>query len=288
MTTSGSITSDDFAASTNDAAEGGSARSNMTPNEAVSSLLSEFSWNKWFIETFWPENEFRIRITMRDILAHKKPSASVFDVGCANGFMSYLFSQLGYRVTATDAADIPERPELLKRCGVAFFNSNLNDLDPFPTALDSTFDIALLGEVIEHILNHPCGLLKSIARTLKPDGILVLSTPNPATLMNAFRTISGRHSLWGTSTFIHHPKIRDGQIIDVGDVHYREYLASEIQDMLRNAGFESSEPVYFSSGSAHTQSTLKRAIKVIPGVHALGRTRILGASQYFVAKKKDS
>src|SRR5262249_31220171 len=162
----------------------------------------------------------------------------IFDIGCANGFMSYLFAQMGYAVTATDAVEISERPELFRRCGVTFFSSNFNDLNPFPVGFESAFEIALFGEVIEHILNHPSGLLKNISKTLKPNGVLVLSTPNPSTLMNAFRTLAGRHSLWGTDTFINQPKIRDGRVIDLGDVHYREYLTSELQEMLADAGFD--------------------------------------------------
>lgn len=259
-----------------------------TERDAIRNLLREFSWNDWFTKTFWPENEFRIRMTIKDVLQHKPPPATVLDIGCANGFMSYLFSQLGYTVTATDASDVPERPELFKRCNVTFFHSNLNELDPFPAQCTSSFDVALFGEVIEHILNHPSGLLKSIARTLKPDGLLVLSTPNPSTLMNAVRIVMGRHSLWGTSAFINEPKIRDGKIIDLGDVHYREYTISEIQDMLVTAGFEPRRPIYFSSGTARSQSKLKRTMKALPGVRSLGRTRVLGASQYFVAKKRET
>jgi SAM-dependent methyltransferase len=258
----------------------------MTPDEAANNLLAEFSWNKWFTDTFWRENELRIRMTMNDAIAHCGPPADVLDVGCASGFMAYLFSQLGYRVTATDAAAIQERPELFNRNGITFFESNLNELEPFPDSIEDSFDIVLFGEVIEHILNHPAGLLRSIARTLRPNGLRILSTPNPSTLMNAARVALGSFSLWGTSQFINEPKIKDGQIIDLGDVHYREYLTSEVQKMLASAGFTVGPPRYFGAGFAMAQSRWKKAIKSAPGSRRLLKNRVLGASQYFLAWKE--
>src|SRR5207249_3864851 len=146
---------------------------------------------------------------------------------------------------------------------------NFNEIEPFPSETESAFDIALFGEVIEHILNHPAGLLKSVAKTLKPGGLLVLSTPNPSTLMNALRVARGKQSLWGTPKFINEPKIKAGKIIDLGDVHYREYLVAEVRDMLIAAGFEAGQPRYFSSGSARGQSKWKRGIKSTPVLRSL-------------------
>ena len=56
---------------------------------AVEALLEEFSWNPWFLETYWPENAQRVKSIVE--LA-SKPGASVdgrpravLEEGCANG-----------------------------------------------------------------------------------------------------------------------------------------------------------------------------------------------------------
>ena len=50
-------------------------------------------------------------------------------------------------------------------------------------------DVVVLGEVFEHILNHPAGLLQAVFRILRPGGTVILTTPNPSTLINAVRLL---------------------------------------------------------------------------------------------------
>src|SRR6202043_3764517 len=103
-----------------------------------------------------------------------------------------------------------------------YFESNLNDPQAFKRIADGSFQLALLGEVFEHVFNHPLGLRCEIHRILSEKGILILTTPNPSTLINAVRIAFDRYSLWGTKDFISKPKITGNQIIDAGDIHYRK------------------------------------------------------------------
>ena len=47
---------------------------------------------------------------------------------------------------------------------------------------DGSFDVVIFGEIIEHLLNDPCKVLREIKRFLKPNGSLILTTPNVARL----------------------------------------------------------------------------------------------------------
>ncbi len=248
-------------------------------------MLNEYQGNQWFLKSYWPENKRRVNLMVSDVMARKQPPARILDVGCFNGYISCLFSTLGYQVTGTDAEDLSDRADIFARRGMEFFLSNLNELQALAHLPDNSFDVVLMGEIIEHILNHPLGLIREAARVLKPSGVLIITTPNPSTLINATRLLRDRYTLWGTQAFMSMPKIQDGHIIDLGDVHYREYNKSEILFMLEEAGFKNERSLYFPPGGGHEQSSLKRAVKSLLG--RLLNNRLCGAVQYHVATLKE-
>jgi 2-polyprenyl-3-methyl-5-hydroxy-6-metoxy-1,4-benzoquinol methylase len=254
--------------------------------KAVATLHSEFSENPWFMESFWPENEHRIRLILRSVLERVPPPARVLDIGCFNGFLSLLLRLLGYEVLATDSADLSDREALFHRHGIVFIYSNLNTPQPFRSQSPGSFDVAVMGEVIEHILNHPLGLMKDVARILRKDGLLILTTPNPSTLINAIRILGDAHSLWGTEAFLRSPKIERGKVTDIGDVHFREYRTREISALLQESQFKIREVRYFAFGIAPRQSMLKRVLKGNPLAATLMRHRLFGANQYVVATRE--
>jgi len=254
---------------------------------AIQALLSEFSENPWFTKTFWPENEHRIRLVLGDIQANVSTGEPVMDVGCFNGYLSFLLSKLGYRVTAVDAADIEGRDEMFARCGIQLLSCNLNEPTALNSVPDNFFSAVVMGEVIEHVLNHPLGLMKSIARITAPKGILLLTTPNPATLANAYRTLRGTHTLWGTPQFMDLPKIENAQVTDIGDVHYREYRASEITHLLAATGFTIERFKYFAYGVSREQVLIKRGLKSNPLARLLMSHRVFGANQYVLARQNE-
>ncbi len=252
-------------------------------DQAVREMLAYFSNNAWFISSYWPENEPRARRMLSDLARLIPSGGTVFEPGCANGFISFLASRIGYRVTATDAWEPEERAELFRRAGVRCFASNLNELDPWPGVPDGSFNAVLFGEVFEHLLNHPVGILKELHRVLKPSGTLLLTTPNPSTLANAVRVLLDRHSLWGTDDFAGTPKLRGTQIIDKGDIHYREYQSGELRRFLLAAGFRVDLAGYMYLDSP-AGFPAKRLIKRILGTSVM-RHRLFASCNYLIATK---
>lgn len=259
-------------------------------DEAVQSLRHAFAWNPWFLDLYWPESAPRVR-RMADAARRAFPdpsSTTVLDVGCGNGFIAYLFRTMGYRVIATDASTDEHRDAMFSEVGIVYRPSNLNDSDPLSgVATPESADIVLLGEVIEHILYHPLGLLRATYRVLKPGGVLILTTPNPSTLMNAVRVLSDTFVLWGTEEFAHAPKLtEDGRLLTAGEIHYREYPARVMADLLRAAGYDRVEPpIYTAFGSATGQPVVKRAVKQMLARSGLLSTRLLGAGYVLVAHR---
>lgn len=110
----------------------------------------------------------------------------------------------------------------LKTFSYQHFNIE-TDTFPFP---DNEFDIVIFAEIIEHLLNDPCNVLREIKRVLKPHGALILTTPNVARLENVAKLIEG--------TNIYDPYSGYGPY----GRHNREYTLEEIESLLRFEGFE--------------------------------------------------
>jgi SAM-dependent methyltransferase len=97
--------------------------------------------------------------------------------------------------------------------------------DKFPYS-DGEFDLVIFAEIIEHLLNDSCKVLREIKRVLKPNGVLILTTPNVARLENITRLISGAN--------IYDPYSGYGPY----GRHNREYNCHELDQLLKFEGFE--------------------------------------------------
>jgi SAM-dependent methyltransferase len=258
--------------------------------EAAVQLRQDFHWNSWFLNTYWPENEPRMH-RMAEVVDRRFPAAaggSVLEVGCANGYAAALFRMLGYQVTATDAYDDPDRDKLFLQHGIPYTPTNLNDLTPLKEFADASFDIVLLGEVFEHILNCPAALLKGLYRILKPGGLLILTTPNPSTLANSLRVLTDGYVLWGTDEFMHQVKFDGEKIIDFGGIHYREYPLRITRQVLEKTGFGIGTCAYVSPGASPSQSGLKRLLKGFLRITHLDRWRLLSPGYLIEAYRPKS
>lgn len=96
--------------------------------------------------------------------------------------------------------------------------------DTFPYGAES-FDVVLFCEIIEHLLSDPVQALVEIRRVLRPDGILVLSTPNVARLENVSKILSGKN--------IYDPYSGYGPY----GRHNREYTQQDLFALLSANGF---------------------------------------------------
>ncbi len=257
-----------------------------SPERAIAKLCEAFSDNPWFINLHWPENEHRVRTMMADVSVSFPDGGRVLDVGCYSGYVSLLMAWSGYQVIGTDMEDFAVRTRLFAEHGVDFHETNLNDLNPFAFLPRASVDVVLLGEVIEHVLNYPLGLLRSLGSALRPGGLLILSTPNPSNVMNAVRVLRGLPLLWGTEPFVAEQKFDGRGMICRADIHYREYTTSEMRYLLGAAGFEIETLRYMGMGVSPQQPALKRFMKNNALIKRLMSRRLFTCTQYFVARKR--
>lgn len=107
-----------------------------------------------------------------DLIAAVKPTGVLLDLGCAYGYLVAEANRRGYQATGLDLSlyalsqAVPERIPVI-----------LGDARRVPLPGGSV-DIITLFDVIEH-LPDPQTCLQEVDRLLSPDGLLVLTTPDP-------------------------------------------------------------------------------------------------------------
>lgn len=115
-----------------------------------------------------PEYSSRIEPLYYEI----RDGAKVLDVGCNNGeFMALLRDKKKCKVWGVDLSEVA-----LAEAKKKDLNVSLADCENLPFR-DSSFDVVVLMEVLVHVYN-PGKALQEIRRVLKPNGILLGSTPH--------------------------------------------------------------------------------------------------------------
>ena len=99
----------------------------------------------------------------------------VLDVGCSSGYLARPLVENGCTVIGIDQDE--QAAEAAREVCEEVLVGDVETLElPFPRG---SFDVVLCGDLIEH-LRDPEALLRRMRPLLKPDGLLVLTTPNVA------------------------------------------------------------------------------------------------------------
>jgi len=136
----------------------------MSPKIApASDQLREFYESR----TSWRSSgEERMRFRKAAALGRVRSGSAVLDIGCRDGGLRrYLPRDVRYQ-------GIEIAPEF---AGPDILIQDISSGIPFS---DESFDYVFMIEVMEHVPN-PYGTLTEIHRVLKPNGVLILSVPNP-------------------------------------------------------------------------------------------------------------
>ena len=119
---------------------------------------------------------------------------NVLDVGCGDGTVSRLFLEAGNRVFGVDI--VPEFVERAIEKGIEAKTADVTqDGLPFP---EGEMDVIYAGAFIEHLYD-PEFFLRECYRVLREAGILILSTPNIASLTSRLRMLFGQGPKFYTS-----------------------------------------------------------------------------------------
>jgi 2-polyprenyl-6-hydroxyphenyl methylase/3-demethylubiquinone-9 3-methyltransferase len=96
------------------------------------------------------------------------------DVGCGGGLVCEPLARLGADVTGIDADPVAIKvaKEHAKTSGLAINYQNIA-----AESLNKKFDAVLALEIIEHV-DNPDAFVRTLAKLLKPEGIIIFSTLN--------------------------------------------------------------------------------------------------------------
>lgn len=143
----------------------------------------------------------------------------LLDVGCDEGKFGEQLKGLGFNVYGVDI-----RREAVKKASQRI-NAVLADAEEGLPFGDNSFGAAYVGDVIEHVYDTDA-LLLEVRRVLQPGGLVVVTTPNIASITNRFRLFFG--------------KLPVGNEVRVGNGfagHIRNYSSVALKEQLESLKF---------------------------------------------------
>lgn len=127
------------------------------------------------------------------------------------------------------------------------------ECDAFPYE-DGQFDVVVCAEVIEHLTFNPTNMLNEIHRVLKPNGLLILTTPNVLRLF---------YNYHNTRNIIHGINIYD-PYSGYGPYgrHNREFTPFELQTLVEGCGYTINE-IEVCDTNSYTKNGVNKLYRLI-------------------------
>ncbi len=136
-----------------------------------------------------PYHQLRLRI-MNEMISHyfrhKGGRFSALDIGCSSGTCTKIIT--GDEIDVVVGLDISF--SAVQKARLHCFHGIVADVSEALPFNSESFDVIAAGEIIEHLIDVD-RFLTEIGRCLKRSGLLVLSTPNLARLIDRLRFLFG-------------------------------------------------------------------------------------------------
>jgi 2-polyprenyl-6-hydroxyphenyl methylase/3-demethylubiquinone-9 3-methyltransferase len=185
----------------------------------------------------------------------------ILDVAAAQGNFTLELAERGYDVTWNDIrAELADYVEAKRERGIVrYLPGNVLELSP-----QEPFDAVLVSEVIEHVA-HPDRFLCSIAKLVKPEGFIILSTPNGAYI---------RNDLPRFSEFPDPSVFETAQFKPNGDGHIFILYADELERLAAEADLEVRELRFFGNPLTNGHVKLRYLLPLLPEPWVEGVERV--------------
>ena len=154
-------------------------------------------------------------------LINKNPQTKTLDIGPS--FLSELLykrfgenlSLLGFKNEDSFGGHLPNASIFEK---VKLIEQDLNFYQ-LSSQIKEKFDLIICGEVMEHLYTSPKKLFQNLHSLLNKDGILIIQTPNAASLKKRLTLLLGKNPFEMPRENLQNPG------------HYREYTSKELIDL---------------------------------------------------------
>lgn len=163
-----------------------------------------------------------IRHDLIDLIPSSMHQCNVLEIGCGNGATLSYLKQIGIAQKTTGIELFPITPNKYDKIDM-FFNENIETMI-FPQYMLHSFDIILVGDVIEHLVD-PWSALQRISDLIKNDGKIIISLPN-------IRHYSVLNNILFHGTF----KYETSGILD--QTHLRFFCKKDILALIKNSGLK--------------------------------------------------
>jgi hypothetical protein len=182
--------------------------------------------------SYWSYHKKRFKWTatllmglVHDLRRSGQPVNRILDIG--NSFQTILFESL-FQDIQIDTMGFFDTRYAPKRQSV-HIPFDLNDSfykEKWPHLHEEKYDIIMMLEVIEHLYTSPKQVLACLRAIIKPNGFLVIQTPNAVSLVKRYLMLKGNNPY----ELIRECRDNPG--------HFREYTRKEMGDFGYVAGFD--------------------------------------------------
>ncbi len=133
------------------------------------------------------------KIRIRKIVELVGKGNRVLDIGCYDGTLGKLLIDKENEVYGIEINK--EVAEIAKQKGLEV---KIKDVESSFCFENNFFDVVVAGEIVEHVLDTDF-FIDEIKKVLKPNGFLILSTPNVASLGRRFLLLFGKNPYFEAS-----------------------------------------------------------------------------------------
>ena len=176
----------------------------------------------------------RFMLTLTMIPPAPSPESRLLELGANPYFLTLLIRRFrGYRLTLANffgaghqergGVHVVSNAAFQERHEFAYDHFNV-EIEPFPYETGA-FEFVLCCEILEHLTVNPRHCLREIRRVLRPNGRLLLTTPNVLACQNFLKLAIGRNIYDAYSGYGAYGR------------HNREYAPQEVKRLLAHCGF---------------------------------------------------